>query len=283
MKKGVLIFAITLLGCAKAETGADTTAMQSAASAEPQTITITARDFSFVAPDTVNPGLTRIRLVNEGPNFHHAFLVKLNEGKTLADFGAAMQTLKPSDPFPPWAVVAGGPNPGPIGGESSILQDLEPGTYAVICVVDIPDKVPHVMKGMTATMIVRDTPAAPTPAPESDVTMTLADYSFGLSTALTAGKHLIKVENAADQPHEVLIVRLAEGKTMEDFGKWASDFKGPPPGDALGGVAPFSKGRSIYVPVDLTPGNYVLICFVPDSKDGKPHVEHGMIAQLTVS
>lgn len=283
MKKGVLLLAMTLVGCAKAETGADTTAMQSAASAEPQTITITARDFSFVAPDTVNPGLTRIRLVNEGPNLHHAFLVRLTDGKTLADFGAAMQNLKPSDPFPSWAIDAGGPNPGPIGGESSVLQDLEPGTYAVICVVDIPDKVPHVMKGMTATMIVRDAPAVATAAPDADVTMTLADYTFGLSTPLTAGKHLIKIENAADQPHEVVMVRLAEGKTLEDFGKWAVNFEGPPPGETVGGVAPFSKGRSIYVPVDLTPGNYVLICFVPDAKDGKPHVDHGMVTQLTVS
>jgi hypothetical protein len=283
MKKGILLLATVVFGCAKADSGADTTATMATASAEPQDITITARDFSFVAPDTINPGLTRIRLVNEGPNLHHAFLVKLNEGKTLADFGAAMQNLKPSDPFPPWAVVAGGPNPGPIGGETSILQELEPGTYAVICVVDIPDKVPHVMKGMTAMMVVRDAPAAATAAPEADVTMTLANYSFNLSTPLTAGKHLIKVENAADQPHEVLIVKLAEGKTLEDFGKWAADFKGPPPGEAVGGAAPFTKGRSIYVPVDLTPGNYVLICFVPDATDGKPHVDHGMVTQLTVS
>jgi hypothetical protein len=283
MKKCVLILATALLACAKADTRADTTATPAAASAEPQDITITARDFSFVAPDTINPGLTRIRLVNEGPNLHHAFLVRLNEGKTLADFATAMQSLKPSDPFPPWAIVAGGPNPGPIGGETSVLQELEPGTYAVICVVDIPDKIPHVMKGMTATMIVRDTPAVATPAPESDVTMTLADYTFNLSTPLTAGKHLIRVENAADQPHEVLIVRLAEGKTLEDFGKWASNFQGPPPGEAVGGAAPFSRGRSLYVPVDLTPGNYVLICFVPDSKDGRPHADHGMVTQLTVS
>jgi len=282
MNKSVLIFATALLACAKAETGADTTAMV-AASAEPQTITITAKDFAFVVPDTVNPGLTTIRLVNEGPNIHHAFLVKLNDGKTLEDFAGAMRTMKPSDPFPSWAIDAGGPNPGAIGGESSVVQDLEPGTYAVICVVDIPDKVPHVMKGMSATMIVRDAPVVAAQEPEADVTMTLADYSFGFSTPLTAGKHIIKIENAADQPHEVLIVRLAEGKTVEDFGKWATDFQGPPPGEALGGVAPFTKGRSIYVPLDVTPGNYVLICFVPDAKDGRPHVEHGMVMPLTVS
>jgi hypothetical protein len=283
MKRVVLALSVALLACAKAETGADTTSAAPTASTEPQVVTITARDFTFAGPDTVNPGLTEIRLVNEGPNFHHAFLVKLTEGKTLEDFGNAMKNMKPTDPFPPWAITAGGPNPAEVGVASSVIQDLQPGTYALICVVDIPDKVPHVMKGMTKTMIVRDAPVVASTPPVADITLTLADYSFGFSTPLTAGKHVLKIENTAAQPHEILFVKLAEGKTPEDFGKWASDFKGPPPGAALGGVAPFAPGQSIYMPIDVTPGNYILICFVPDARDGKPHVEHGMILPLTVS
>jgi plastocyanin len=276
----VFTTAALLAACAKADTSADTTA---AAPAEPQTITITAKDFAFVAPDTVNPGLTTIRFVNEGPNLHHAFLVRLNDGKTLEDFASAMQSMKPGAPFPSWAIDAGGPNPGPVGGESSVVQELQPGTYAVICVVDLPDRVPHVMKGMTATMIVRDAPVVAAAAPEPTVTMTLQDYSFGLSTPLTAGKHVIKVENVAVQPHELVIIRLDDGKTVEDLGKWAATYEGPPPGQTMGGVAPFARGGSIYVPVDLTPGNYVLMCFVPDVNDGKPHTEHGMVMPITVS
>lgn len=281
MKQVAVMFAAVLLACAESETGADTAS--ATANAEPQTITITARDFAFVVPDTVNPGLTTIRLVNEGPNFHHAFLVRLTDGKTLEDFGNAMKTMKPTDPMPSWAIDAGGPNPAEIGIPSSVTQELQPGTYAVICVVDIPDRVPHIMKGMSATMIVRDVPVVASTPPDADITLTLADYSFGFSTPLTAGKHVLRIENAAEQPHEILIIRLAEGKTAEDFGKWAASYQGPPPGVALGGVAPFSKGQSIYVPVDLTPGNYLLLCFVPDVKDGKSHVEHGMMMPLTVS
>ena len=36
------------------------------------------------------------------------------------------------------------------------------------------------------------------------------------------------------------------------------------------------------VVVDLTPGEYALLCFVPDAGDGKPHVAHGMVRQVTV-
>jgi len=33
---------------------------------------------------------------------------------------------------------------------------------------------------------------------------------------------------------------------------------------------------------DFAPGNYALVCFIPDSKDGKPHYAHGMTKQFNV-
>ena len=36
-----------------------------------QDLTIVASDFKFEAPDTVRAGLTRVRLRNKGPDFHH--------------------------------------------------------------------------------------------------------------------------------------------------------------------------------------------------------------------
>jgi hypothetical protein len=34
--------------------------------------------------------------------------------------------------------------------------------------------------------------------------------------------------------------------------------------------------------VNLEPGEYALLCFVPDDEDGKPHIQHGMAKQFTV-
>jgi uncharacterized cupredoxin-like copper-binding protein len=42
-------------------------------------------------------------------------------------------------------------------------------------------------------------------------------------------------------------------------------------------------GMSGYFTADFAPGNYALICFVPDAKDGKPHFTHGMMQQITVN
>ncbi len=36
----------------------------------------------------------------------------------------------------------------------------------------------------------------------------------------------------------------------------------------------------ILYPVDLAPGEYAIVCFLPDAKDGKPHFVHGMIQQI---
>jgi hypothetical protein len=38
----------------------------------------------------------------------------------------------------------------------------------------------------------------------------------------------------------------------------------------------------VYFTADLTPGEYLLICFLPDAKDGKPHFVHGMMQQIKV-
>jgi hypothetical protein len=183
-----------------------------------------------------------------------------------------------------WAVPYGGVNPGtPGGGETSAMQVMEPGNYAVVCFVPGPDKVPHIAKGMMRPLTVTPAANANMTEPTADVTMTLSDYTFTLSKPLAAGKQLIKVENAATQPHEVVLVQLGPGKTIEDVGKWEEEMKGPPPGKTMGGVPAIVKGKNAYFEVNLAPGNYGLICFVLDVKDGKPHYAHGMAQGFKIS
>jgi hypothetical protein len=42
-------------------------------------------------------------------------------------------------------------------------------------------------------------------------------------------------------------------------------------------------GTSIWVPVNLEPGTYVLVCFFPDIADGLPHAYHGMYSVVEVA
>jgi len=119
------------------------------------------------------------------------------------------------------------------------------------------------------------------------VTITESDYKFDIPANITAGNHTFKIVNSGPQPHEVEIIRLAPGKTMKDFGEfmakaYADKVDGPPPGDGLGGITAMIPGGTEYFTANMTPGNYVMICFVPDMKDGKPHADHGMVKEFTV-
>ena len=58
--------------------------------------------------------------------------------------------------------------------------------------------------------------------------------------------------------------------------------KGPPPAEPIGGVAALNKGERGTFTAELEPGNYGLMCFVPDSKDGKLHLEKGMMKAFKV-
>jgi hypothetical protein len=174
-------------------------------------------------------------------------------------------------------------NPPAPGATTTAMEVLEAGNYAVVCFVEDANHVPHMAKGMMKGLTVTPSPNANLTEPTADVTLTLSDYAFTLSKPLVAGRQLIKVENAAAQPHEVVLVQLAPGKTIEDLGKWVMDMKGPPPGKPFGGIPGFMKGKNTFFEVNLEPGEYGMICFVPDAKDGKPHFTHGMTSQFKVS
>jgi uncharacterized cupredoxin-like copper-binding protein len=256
-----------------------TAAAPAAAPAAPNVLTITATDYAFDAPAQVPAGFTTIRVVDNGREPHQAALMRLEQGKTFADFKAS---LKKPGPPQPWIVPAGGPNPPMPNGTAEDTQYLPPGTYAIVCFVPSPDGTPHIAKGMMRELTVTPSSAASTQPPNADATVTLADYSFTATAPLTAGQHEVRVTNAGPQPHEVVLVHLDRGKTGKDFATWAENMKGPPPGALEGGVAAMAPGDTAYFPANLIPGSYAFICFVPDTKDGKPHIAHGMVHDFEV-
>jgi hypothetical protein len=243
-------------------------------------VTVTANDFAFDAPDTIPAGLTEVRLLNKGTEMHHVWLIRLESGKTMKDLFDAMG---PHGAMPEWARDVGGPNtPGPNGEATAILR-LHPGRYAMICVIPSKDGKPHVMKGMAKEVTV--TPASSNTSRANlriNATMTLVDYGFQFSQPLQAGKQTIRVTNAAKQGHEVVILKLAPGRKAADVLAWMEKMEGPPPGMPIGGTTPMAHGEENIITLDLSAGEYALICFVPDAKDGKPHFVHGMADEIRI-
>ena len=90
------------------------------------------------------------------------------------------------------------------------------------------------------------------------------------------------MRNVAAQGHEVVIVRLTPGRKAVEMLAWLEKMEGPPPGAPVGGTTPMGQGEENLITLNFTPGEYALMCFVSDAKDGKPHFVHGMVQQITV-
>jgi len=279
----VLITLGTVAGCESERPSTETLTSSAATAARsaPATVTVTANDFSFDAPGSVPAGAVTMRLVNSGKELHHAQMVRIEDGKTMDDMAKA---LKNPGPPPSWVKFVGGPNAVAPGKETHATSVLTPGLYAYVCFIPSPDRVIHASKGMVRPFEVTPASAASVAdLPATDATIKLVDYDFQISRALTPGRQTILVENDGPQPHELALLKLAPGKTVADFAAWdAGGMKGPPPAEPVGGVVALDKGARASFVADLTPGEYGLICFVPDTKDGKPHLAHGMVKTIKV-
>lgn len=244
-----------------------------------RTMRIVAREYRYELSPSVPAGLVRLELVNAGTELHHAQLLRLEQGKTVADLATVDLEAGP----PSWVVPIGGPNAIEPGDSSRAIEALVPGDYALICLIPGSDGKPHFMKGMAAGFVVGAATAPAAARPKVDATIRLADYAFSPSAPIRAGARTINVVNDARQPHELVLVRLADGKTAGDLVAWsAAHMGGPPPGRFVGGIVALAPGGSSLMESTLEAGNYALICYVNDAKDGAPHFAHGMVAPLTV-
>jgi uncharacterized cupredoxin-like copper-binding protein len=133
-----------------------------------------------------------------------------------------------------------------------------------------------------STTVTSDTPGA---APATALEVIATDHAYHLSAAtLAPGTVPVRLVNDGDEPHQVMIARLADGVSVDDY--LAAVGEDELAADALiehaGGVSIVDAGTEATGYADLTPGRYVLLCYIPAS-DGVGHLQHGMAAELTVA
>ena len=250
-------------------------------------VTVTATDYAFQAPDSLREGWTTFRVVNDGGVLHAPLIVKLEEGGTVDQFRDAYADAWENDgPFDSLGLVGGIVSPPPKGSPTNATLHLTPGRYAWYCPMHWEGGEPHVMRhGMAREFIVTPRGAsAPEPADlQPSLTITMDDYAYSLSAPLTAGRHLIRVENRGREGHEVVFMKLQAGKTLEDFQAWLADPRSPPPiSRSLGGIVLEEAGAEEgYFEVETTAGDHVIFCTI-NAPDGRSHAEHGMIQLVRV-
>jgi uncharacterized cupredoxin-like copper-binding protein len=248
----------------------------------PNVVTITATDYAFAAPDTIPEGLTTFKLVNQGKEPHQAAVMGATD-RSFQELEAGAMAVEMK--IPDWLLFPAGAGVVMGADSSNATSRLAPGNYLIVCFIPSPDGKMHVMKGMFRRLVVKPaTPAAVAAAePTSDVSVMLSDYAFTLSSPLTAGTHTIRVDNSGPQLHELTIERLLPGKTLADQQRWwQSGMRGAPAAIPVGGLSGPQPGKTGWVTVTLAPGKYLLTCYVPDSKDNRPHIVYGMVQEITI-
>ena len=291
-----VVAGVALAGCSsssKTADNSDTTATTTTvpAPAAPPKVSIDAADFTFSLPAQVPAGYVDVTLNNHGKEGHQIGFIKLGS-MTYAEFKAAAVTTD-LNKMKPGTVFVAGPNGADAGKSASAIVKLDPGDYAVACFIPAnADGKPHAAHGMIAPIKVVKTADSYEVAPAVAATITLNEFKFGVPAGFT-GKGLVDVSNVGKQVHELVILKLNPGKTLND----AKGFlltppgtpppAGPPPFSAipgLGGVTGLSPGQHAWLQMNLTPGNYVLLCFFPDTSNnlGLPHALKGMTAEFTI-
>lgn len=115
------------------------------------------------------------------------------------------------------------------------------------------------------------------------ITVKATDYAFEAPAKIEAGLVSINLVNEGQEPHHVQFARLNDGVTMEQFQSalQQSPEAAFPLVTWAGGVGLLGNSASQQVTVELTPGQYVLLCFMTDH-EGVPHLAKGMMAVMEV-
>jgi hypothetical protein len=240
-------------------------------------------DYAYESPDKIEAGLVTLKFENIGKEDHHLQLARLNDGVTFEQFMTTLQTEGEAA----YALLEGIGGVGIIqpGVSQSVTVDLQkPGLYIALCVIANAEGVPHLALGMIKPIeVVAATTPVSAEAPEADLEVHMLDFGYDLPSEINAGKQTWEVFNAGVQPHEMLIAKLEDGKTISDVMTYLQNGEqGEVPYTFQGGAQGMATGYSNFVELDLTPGNYVALCFIPDPTTGKPHVALGMVRPFTV-
>lgn len=260
---------------------APATPVQPATPAIPE-VTFEVSDTAVTAPAEVPAGLVAVMVENSGQAPHGPIFARLNEGATLGQFMQALQEDESGASAIALVTLLGGGQAMP--GESlRQVFDLEAGNYIALDFGEGPTEGPPLMTDFT---VAGEGSAATSPA--AAVNADLLDFAFALPDQVKAGEQTWKIENKGGQWHEMAIFKLNEGVTVADLMAMMSQEEppeGPPPFEQIAFWAPMSAGEKAWITLDLNPGEYTVMCFLPDFASDPPvsHLEHGMVRTLTVT
>jgi hypothetical protein len=268
VRLGVTGAALLLLGSV-AVVAPITAAKGAAVSSQSATtsITVTLTGSAVQMPSAVPSGIVRFSVNNASRGFAEFQLLRLNPTTTLQELLNAAAT---NNFYAIAALVkfAGGVQIA--GTHNDVYVKLVPATYVAINLSN-NTFMPFTVSGDVNRGQV----------PGYDYQVTLQDYQILIPSTIR-GHATLKLFSHGPSIHEFDIFRLAPGATVQDFINCLMTNCSNPPAIPVGGMAAINPGTTVWLPVSLKPGNYVVACFIP-ARDGIPHAALGMISGFSAA
>lgn len=255
-------------------------AVSEAAQGDLPVVTFTVTADGITVPDEVMSGIVEVQFANEGGPEGLPEIGRLVEGATVDQVMEALGRMETEGPGPALELVKlYGYNEMSVG--SRLIYDLQPGNYVAILFPQEEGGMPLMAEFATGT-------ASPAQAPTDVVPVQLDDFAFIMPDTVPSGPQLWQIENVGEQWHELAVVQTEGDMTIEELMQAAME-SGPEdnpedlPFQIMGIWTPMSEGNRAWGIFDLPPGEYTVVCFLPDlAGDMSPHAMHGMVRQLVV-
>lgn len=122
--------------------------------------------------------------------------------------------------------------------------------------------------------------AAPAELPE--VTFVGTEYAYEGPESIAGGWTRINFDNQGELPHDLMLMRLLDGKSVDDVMAILAEEGAPPAWIDMVGSVSAGPGENNFFVSDLEPGDYVMLSF-SGGDEGPPDAAQGMIGDLNVT
>lgn len=271
----IVLLLVSLLATA-CETGVS--AQEVPDSASPLVYEIDMSESGVSVPEELPGGIVTLAFANGTEAQQMAILARLNEGVTAEQFSEA---LAAENPMPAFAMVRwlGGLSL-PAGAEQEMVYELDSAEHVLLV---------FTQQGPQTGFIQVTDEVSIGRVPEADIQAELINFALILPDEIQAGPQTWHIKNIGEQWHEMHILKAHENVAAQEIIDYLSQGpvpSGPAPFESVAFVAPLDPEEEVWTTFDLEPGEYTVLCALPDitvTDEEHAHAEKGMIRKLIVT
>ncbi len=266
-----------------------------------QAIDISGSEYAFnvqPAGAALVPGWTKVTFHNRGVEAHQVMFARLKPGVDMAALAATAGADSSGSKAIEFVDMLGGVSYIGPGKTIQAMVDLPAGMVMAMCYVPDANGKAHALSGMSTILTVGGAapgttgPAATaTRAPGATEpvrgTIAMERDGYHLPASMPAGWYRVVNHDGGEKGlglHEFSLLGLREAIPDDALDGLLDRLarNGDPgvPLDALGGMGALSGGFEAYVYLDLPPGPYLAVDFMPNPGNPRPHLLDGYVEQF---